>query len=346
MKKVLVIGGTRFVGRNLIEQMLPLAEYDITLFNRGQTNPHLFPEVKRILGDRDTGDLHKAAQQDWDCIIDISGYYPNPIEDFLKLLKGKVGRYIYVSTTGVYQVYDYEVEIEYDKLPGFMKEDFSKCTYSEADKTDKNQGTYVKRKTACEDVILNQDWLDAIILRPGYIIGPYDRSDRLYHWLYKVKNQETFIIPNEGKNLLSYTDVFDFSRMVIQAIDLKNNYQTYNATSYEASLRELVQTAATHLNKVLQLVNASPAFIETLIINEWAQFPLWVNGNYFTVDNSRLQKDFNFTFSTVDETISRLIDYHNNLKWGDIRERDTYVAKTSMTVEREDELLKLLEAAF
>jgi len=206
-KKVLVIGGTRFVGRNLIEQMLPLAQYDITMFNRGKTNPDLFPEVKRIIGERDTGDLHKAAQQDWDCIIDISGYYPNPLEEFFKQIKGKLGRYIYVSTTGVYQVYDSEAELDYDNMPGFMKEDFPRCSYSEAQKTDENQTTYCKRKTACEDVVLNQDWLDAIILRPAYIVGHYDHTDRLYHWFYKVKTQDTIILPDEG--MVSYTDVSD-----------------------------------------------------------------------------------------------------------------------------------------
>jgi len=341
MKKVLIIGGTRFVGRNLIEQMLPLSNYDITMFNRGKTNPDLFPEVKRIIGDRDKGDLHKAAQQDWDCIIDISGYYPNPLEDFLQQIKGKVGRYIYVSTTGIYSVYDNEAEWDPELMQGFMKEDFPRCMYSEAQKTDENPATYCKRKTACEDVLLNQDWLDVIILRPGYIIGPYDYTDRLYYWFYKVKTQNTFMLPNIGIDLLSYTDALDFSKMMIQAIDIKTKHQTYNATSYDASLSTFIQLAAKHLNKEPKLMNISPAFYKAQKFN-WSEFPLWFESDVLTTNNSRLQKDFNFTFSTIEETTERLMDYYDNhLKWRAVKEGKQ--VKTTMTVEREAEFLKLLQ---
>lgn len=343
MKKVLIIGGTRFVGRNLIEQMLPLAQYDLTMFNRGKTNPDLFPEIKHIIGDRDTGDLHKAAQQDWDCIIDISGYYPNPLEEFLQQIKGKVGRYIYVSTTGVYSVYDDDAEWDPELMQGNMKEDFPRCSYNEAVKTDENKATYVKRKTACEDVILSQDWLDAIILRPAYIVGHYDFSDRLYHWFYKVKMQDTFILPDGC--LMPFTDVLDFSKIMIQTIDIKNNYAIYNASSYDSSIKNYVQLAAEHLNKTIQLVNVNTEFIEAQMpdFNIYAKLPLWTNYNCFTVNRSRLQKDFNFTFSTIEETTERLMDYYgNHLKWQDIRERDSNTAKNSMTVEQEAELMKLL----
>jgi len=297
----------------------------ILIFNRGKTNPDLFPEVKRITGDRNNGDLHKATHQNWDCIIDISGYYPNPLEGFLQQIKGKVGRYIYVSTISVYQVYDYEAELDYENMPGFMKEDFPRCSYNEAQKKDENQATYCKRKTACEDVLLSQDWLNAIILRPAYIVGYYDFSDRLYHWFYKVKTQDRIILPDE-EGFLSYTDVLDFSKMMIQAIDIKNNYSIYNAASYQATSRKFVKLASEQLNKNIQMINVSTDFIQEQIpgINMWESFPLWMYNNSFSINSSRLQKDFSFTFSTIEETTERLMDYYgNHLKWQDIRKRDS-----------------------
>jgi len=75
MKKILIIGGTQFVGRNLVEQIIPYPEYDITLFNRGITNPDIFPEVKHIKGDRNTEDLHLVAETYWDCIIGLHYRY-------------------------------------------------------------------------------------------------------------------------------------------------------------------------------------------------------------------------------------------------------------------------------
>jgi len=295
MKKILIINGTQFVGRNLVEQLLPLEAYDITLFNRGKTNPDLFPEVKRIIGDRNTNDLHKVAEQNWDCVIDISCYFPNPLEKFLQQLEGKVGRYVFVSTGSVYN-------LETENKQGYMTEDFPKCAYSKADRIDETMATYGKRKVACEEVLLSQDWLDTIILRPALIVGHYDYSDRLYYWFYKTKIQHSFIIPNEGKDKISYTDVLDFSKMMIQSIDIQNKHQVYNASSYATSIGEFVRLAAKHLNKNLQLINASPKFIEAQKIAMWTEFPLWVEGDFFTEDSSRLEKDFDFTFSTPAET--------------------------------------------
>ena len=334
MKKILIIGGTQFVGRNLVEQLLPLEAYDITLFNRGKTNPELFTEVKRISGDRNTKDLYKVAQQNWDCIIDISCYYPNPLEDFLKQIKGKVGRYIFVSTASVYN-------LETDNKQGYMTENFTKNTYTKADRVDKTMATYGKRKVACEDVLLSQDWLDVIILRPALIVGHYDYSDRLYYWFYKTKTQHCFIIPNEGKDLISYTDVLDFSKMMIKAIDVEHKHQVYNASSYATSLGEFVRLAAKHFNKNLQLINATPAFIEAQKVAVWSELPLWVAGDFFTMDSARLQKDFDFTFSTPTETTERLLDYYGNyMKWRYVGE-DKF-GKKQLTLKREAELMKLL----
>ncbi len=335
MKKILIIGGTQFVGRNLVEQLLAVEKYEITLFNRGKTNPDLFPEARRIIGDRYTEDLYKAAEQDWDCIIDISCYYPNTLEEFVPRLKGKVGRYIFVSTGSVY-------DLTTGNLDGFMTEDFPRySSYTEADRIDDTAATYGKRKTACEDILLSQDWLDAIILRPALIVGHHDHTQRLYYWFHKVKTQDTFILPNDGKDLISYTDVLDFSKMMIQAIEIKNKYQVYNATSYAASLGDFVRLAAKHLNKDLKYINASPAFIEEHKIAIWTEFPLWVEGNFFTKDSSRLQKDFDFSFSTIEQTTERLMDYYANyVNWESPRQ--SKYGKMSMTPEREIDLMKLL----
>lgn len=188
---------------------------------------------------------------------------------------------------------------------------------------------------------MSQDWLDTIILRPALVVGHYDYADRLYYWFYKTKNQNSFIIPNEGKDLISYTDVLDFSKIMIQSIDIKNTYKIYNVISYETSLGEFARLAAKHLNKELRLVNASPAFIKAQNIAMWSELPLWVEGEFFTMDGSRLREDFDITFSTPAETTERLIDYFGNyMKWRYVKE-DKFGQK-HLTLEREAELMKLL----
>ena len=77
MKSVLILGGTLFIGRCLVEKLVAEEDLEITLFNRGKTNPDLFPETQKIIGDRETSDIDQILERDWDFIIDISCYNPN-----------------------------------------------------------------------------------------------------------------------------------------------------------------------------------------------------------------------------------------------------------------------------
>ena len=97
--KILVLGGTKFVGRALVEAALA-ANHEVTLFHRGLTNPDLFPEAEHVLGDRDGG-LGLLAGRSWDVCIDVSGYLPRLVRDAAMALKDSVVRYVYISTISV-----------------------------------------------------------------------------------------------------------------------------------------------------------------------------------------------------------------------------------------------------
>ena len=86
MKKVLVLGGTMFVGRALVEKLRLIPEYEITLFNRGKSNADLFADVNQLHGNRETDDILQVCNQHWDCVIDFSGYYPVTFEKLLNAL--------------------------------------------------------------------------------------------------------------------------------------------------------------------------------------------------------------------------------------------------------------------
>src|SRR4051812_7392017 len=102
MKKVLILGGTNFVGRNIVEQLSQNKSLNLCLFNRNKTNTDLFPKVRKITGDRETTDLEKIAGENWDVIVDVSAYYPNSLERLLKIIAGKTKKYIFISTVSVY----------------------------------------------------------------------------------------------------------------------------------------------------------------------------------------------------------------------------------------------------
>src|SRR4051812_8489952 len=100
--RILVLGGTSFVGRYAVETALRRG-HDVTIFHRGKTNPDLFPGVDRRTGDRDTGDYASLAGADrWEAVIDVTAYYPRQVAEASDAVDGRIGRYVFVSTGSVY----------------------------------------------------------------------------------------------------------------------------------------------------------------------------------------------------------------------------------------------------
>ena len=97
--RILVLGGTQFLGRHTVDAALA-RDHDVTMFNRGQTRPDLFPEVEKLRGDRD-GDLDSVRGRDFDAVVDTSGYVPRIVRETIEAL-GDVGHYTFVSSISVY----------------------------------------------------------------------------------------------------------------------------------------------------------------------------------------------------------------------------------------------------
>ena len=173
MKKILVLGGTMFVGRALVEKLRLMPEYEITLFNRGKSNADLFADVNQLHGNRETDDILQVCKQHWDCVIDFSGYYPVTFEKLLNDLKGKVGRYIFISTISVYDL------AKFADRPITEADEIHGCT--EEQKISKLPDAYGEKKAEMERILHAQDWLDKIILRPSFIYGKYDWTERFYY---------------------------------------------------------------------------------------------------------------------------------------------------------------------
>ena len=154
MKSVLILGGTNFIGRVLVEKLLQRNDYAITLFNRGKRNAGLFDSVPQIHGDRETDDYLKIAEQHWDYIIDCSGYYPLSFDKLLHSLEGKVGRYIFVSTISVFDI-DNIICRQVDESEPILP-----C--NDAQKTSALPDAYGEKKAEMERILLQHEWLDKI----------------------------------------------------------------------------------------------------------------------------------------------------------------------------------------
>jgi 2'-hydroxyisoflavone reductase len=306
LKKTLILGGTQFIGRNLVEKLQALPEYDITLFNRQQTQADLFPNLKRIKGDRETDDIHQIGNQDWDYIIDLSCYYPNSLKNLLSCLTNKPEKYIYVSTCSVYDNANNQSELKSENA-AVLPCNSEQCI-------NRDLKTYGNRKAECER-ILRTSMVNHTILRPSLVYGKYDHTDRFYYWLHQVKTKDVLLLPDNGERKFSLTYVHDLVNAIISALKVSAS-ETYNITTVpQASIQQIVTTAKTQLNAAQKEVNATPAFLDENEISQWVNMPLWINGDYFTYSNQKIKPELGFVPTSMKQSISETISYYDALGW-------------------------------
>ncbi len=330
--RLLVLGGTQFIGRALVEEIIASRpDLDVTLFNRGQSNPTLFPDLKKISGDRETSDIEKILAQDWDYIIDVNGYYPNSIEALLPKLRGKVGRYVYVSTVSVY-----DVDAYMGKPNALVSEDYPMLACSSEQRLGDWSKCYGEKKAECERVILANDWLDTIILRPSIVYGKYDYTERYYYWLQRVQTRSKIVIPDNGNERGNLTFVNDLVSLLIGALSLTDHRTTYNAVTHHINtLRDKINIIADVMNKSPELVSISKEQLGENGIAKQSDFPCSFGGDMLIYDISKTQKDFQIAFTSYRDSVSQTIEYYDAVtKWE--------AGKRGLSFEAEDLLLKTL----
>ncbi|HEY3250264.1 MAG TPA: NAD-dependent epimerase/dehydratase family protein [Ignavibacteria bacterium] len=327
--KILILGGTGFVGRILTENLINSGKNPV-LFNRGKRNPDIFPELRKIKGDRETADIKHISNESWDVVVDFSGMFPDNVEYIINLLKGKAGRYIFISSVSAYEMDEEENNSE----P--IKEDFKTYPCTDEQRKDKNiMATYSQKKAECERILLDNSWLDVIIFRPALIYGRYDPTDRFHYWLYRSKSEKEILLPDDGNTRSTSTYSEDFAKILEKSLTIKNHHKVYNAATHETvSLKEIIQTATKLLNTNPQTVNAPAEFFKINNVQPWTDIPLWLGGSHLVFDNSRIKKDFGIQFSSFEDSLKGCIDYYSSLGWP--------VPKYGLQLDKEKELIKQL----
>ena len=307
MDKLLILGGTNFIGRNLVDSLLKLDKFDITLFNRGKTNPDLFPEIKQLHGDRNTSEIHLIDKEAWDYIIDLSCYYPHSLADIVSHLHKAPKRFIFISTCSVYNM-DVDKSILRDENSAILG-----CT--EKEKIDSSPATYGKRKAECERILTQSD-LKYTIFRPALVYGQYDYTDRFYYWLYQIKKEKELLIPNQGKNLLSVTYVKDLVDVIIKS--LKDDFASdiYNVTTYpDLTIAKIFDTTSQLLDKQPRVFSPNSDFLNDNKVAQWNDIPLWLDCDYYTYNNRKILKDLKMKITDFKDSVSETIDYYERLNW-------------------------------
>ncbi len=307
MEKILILGGTNFIGRNLVDRLLGHNQYKITLFNRGITNPGLFPGIRKMKGDRNISDVNLISKENWDYIIDLSCYYPDSLIKVINSLKNDVQKYIFISTCSVY-----DHELNKKILRG---EDSLIRDCNDKDRVDSSINTYGKRKAECER-LLQKSGLRYTIFRPALVYGEYDNTDRFYYWLYQINKSKELMIPNNGENLFSVTYVKDLIQVIINSINSGSKSDIYNVTTYlKLSISRITEMSSKLLNSYPKLYNANSEFLNDNRIAQWTDLPLWLDCDYFTYDNAKIISNLKMEITDFEISLKETIDYYNNMNW-------------------------------
>lgn len=177
---ILVLGGTQFVGRTMVQTFLDNG-HQVTLLNRGNTNPDLFPQCEHILSDRLDLPTVDLGEKNWDAVADVSGYYPRAIRTAVEALRDRAEHYLFISTISTYQISPGDSNI---------REDHALLSLEDPTVEVVNGETYGGLKVLCEQELQNS-WSGPVsIVRPGLIVGPHDHTDRLTYWLEHIRRGE------------------------------------------------------------------------------------------------------------------------------------------------------------
>jgi len=307
MEKLLILGGTNFIGRRLVEEVISQNKFELTLFNRGITNKALHQKIRTLEGDRNSEDVKKVMEEEWDYIIDLSCYFPNSLQVICEAIKSKPKRYIFISSCSVYDNDKY-VEI----LRG---EDSPILSCSAEQRINPDDSTYGNRKAECER-ILKQSNIPHTILRPALVYGKYDSTDRFYYWLYQVYNNETLLLPEKGERKFSTTYVEDLVNSILFSVSESDQSTTYNVTTTpQTSILKIVNTASYLLKKFPRLINADLNTLNDYKIQQWSGMPLWINGDHFTYSNDELKKAFSFIPSPFETSVQQTIKFYSEAGW-------------------------------
>jgi 2'-hydroxyisoflavone reductase len=321
---LLVIGGTRFVGRHIVGMALQRG-HSVTLFNRGQTGPELFPEAEHVRGDRD-GDLHLLGGRTWDAVVDTCGYVPRVVGASARLLSSAAAHYTFVSSLSVYPD---------DRTPG-QDETAPVGTLADPTIEEVTDETYGPLKVLCEGEVerfFPGRWL---VARCGLIVGPYDATDRFTYWVRRVAGGGEVLAPAPAGYRVQMIDARDLGTWLLDMVE-GSRTGVYNVTGPDRvlTLEEVLETSRAVAGSDAAFTWVDSGFLLDAGVEPWTDLPLWLPGDeyagFMASDVSKALRS-GLRFRPLAETIAE------TLAWD--RGRSGGAMKSGLTRERERELLE------
>lgn len=321
--KLLLIGGTRFVGRHIVECAIARG-HEVTLFNRGKTGKGLF-DVEEIVGDRD-GEIDELSSRKWDAVIDTCGYFPRIVEQSAHTLCDSVDTYCFISTISVFN----------DKQPSPIPENGELLRFEgEPPKEEITGESYGAFKVLCEEAVANICGSEkTLIIRPGLVVGPYDPSDRFTYWIDRFARTGPVLVPDRAQQPTQFIDARDLAEFTVRMVEKKAS-GTFNSVgpAHDVNIGEVWSVCKLNCGGLPEEVIVSDEFLNENDVKDWVDLPFVLppDDGMLIVDNSAALSQ-GLTCRTVAETVIDLAAWHKG--------RGEVELKAGMSREREAELLE------
>ena len=327
---ILILGGTRFLGRHLVDAARARG-HNVTLFNRGKSNPGLFPELETIPGDREH-DIERLSGRGWDAVIDTCGYVPRIVRLSAAGLREAVGRYIFISSISVHSDLR-KIGIDESDPVGMLEDESVEEITGE---------TYGPLKALCEKTVQEIYGERALVVRPGLIVGPNDPTDRFTYWPMRIAQGGDVLAPEKPEVLAQIVDVRDLSEFIIHMIE-ENASGVYNATGpdYALTFGRMLEVCKQVSGSDADIRWAGVEFLNQNNVAAWSDMPVWIPDTAEEAGFSRFDVSkaiqAGLTFRPLEATVRDTID------WAKTRPAE-YEWRAGLKPERELELLNLLKA--
>ena len=328
--KLLVLGGTKFLGRHVVEAALARGD-EVTLFNRGVHNAELFPEVEKLRGDREGG-LGVLRGRRWDAVVDTSGYAPRLVRASAGLLADAVELYVFISSMSVYADY---------RRPN----DETSPTATLADETieEVTGETYGALKALCERAAEDALKGRALSVRAGLIVGPYDPSGRFTYWPVRVARGGEVLAPAPPSRQVQFVDARDLAEWILRMIDARRA-GVFNAAGpdYELTMEGFLGACRDACETEASFTWIDEQFLLDNGVQSWGELPLWIpesdeQHRYFLAENCERAFAAGLTFRPAADTARDTLEWQRAGSPGLVT--DSRYQATPLTPERERELL-------
>jgi 2'-hydroxyisoflavone reductase len=276
--KLLIIGGTRFIGPHLVASALANGA-EVTVFNRGQEVSRPLADVETVYGDRRV-DLNRLAGRHWDAVVDTCGFLPRTVRAAAQFFSEAVDRYVFVSSQSVYADVSVVGVDESSTTKTLTDEQLEK-----ADQIDSSAQTsaftygdlYGGLKALSEQAVADAMPGRGVLVRPGLIVGPDDYTDRFTYWVMRVARGGEVLAPGRPDRFVQFIDVRDLAELIIKMIEGgASGVYNVNGPAATTTMESVLETAKSVSGSDASFTWLSESFLQQEGVAAWSELPLWL----------------------------------------------------------------------